>query len=447
MTKIYTIREINNQIASTIHQVFPQSILLKGEMQRPSRYANNSQYCDIVEKSDSRQYKITGVILGWENNNDIDLNEFRNQEVIITGYIDFYENTGNLQLKILNVERFGEGALKQKIEELKKKLAGEGIFNNARDIVRFPNNIGVITSEQGAVIHDVQVAIDRRYPISDIILYPTTVQGDNASKNIIKKIREANSDDLVDAILIVRGGGSFFDLLPFNDELLIREIYNSKIPIVTGIGHEPDITLADYAADKAMPTPTAAAEFVTPDKNEILALINGTTTEISIRVQDHIQFLTTKIKHLSDMLHKVSPKEKIANGSKERLRIEKLINDVIKKLLSDNTKEQNLSESRLQSTRFIINKFLKLRENQLKLSTRSLTEKKDRFLSEKRKDFSTLLSNIKSFDPKLNLRRGFSIIRSKNNEVIKKISSLKTKNVKSIELSDGSVKVKKIEIE
>jgi len=447
MTKIYTIREINNQIASTIHQVFPQSILLKGEMQRPSRYANNSQYCDIVEKSDSRQYKITGVILGWENNNDIDLNEFRNQEVIITGYIDFYENTGNLQLKILNVERFGEGALKQKIEELKKKLAGEGIFNNVRDIVRFPNNIGVITSEQGAVIHDVQVAIDRRYPISDIILYPTTVQGDNASKNIIKKIREANSDDLVDVILIVRGGGSFFDLLPFNDELLIREIYNSKIPIVTGIGHEPDITLADYAADKAMPTPTAAAEFVTPDKNEILALINGTTTEISIRVQDHIQFLTTKIKHLSDMLHKVSPKEKIANGSKERLRIEKLINDVVKKLLSDNTKEQNLSESRLQSTRFIINKFFKLRENQLKLNTRSLTEKRDRFLSEKRKDFSTLLSNIKSFDPKLNLRRGFSIIRSKNNEVIKKISSLKTKNVKSIELSDGSVKVKKIEIE
>ena len=447
MTKIYTIREINNQIASTIHQVFPQSILLKGEMQRPSRYANNSQYCDIVEKSDSRQYKITGVILGWENNNDIDLNEFRNQEVIITGYIDFYENTGNLQLKILNVERFGEGALKQKIEELKKKLAGEGIFNNVRDIVRFPNNIGVITSEQGAVIHDVQVAIDRRYPISDIILYPTTVQGDNASKNITKKIREANSDDIVDVILIVRGGGSFFDLLPFNDELLIREIYNSKIPIVTGIGHEPDITLADYAADKAMPTPTAAAEFVTPDKNEILALINGTTTEISIRVQDHIQFLTTKIKHLSDMLHKVSPKEKIANGSKERLRIEKLINDVIKKLLSDNTKEQNLSESRLQSTRFIINKFFKLRENQLKLNTRSLTEKRDRFLSEKRKDFSTLLSNIKSFDPKLNLRRGFSIIRSKNNEVIKKISSLKTKNVKSIELSDGSVKVKKIEIE
>jgi len=447
MTKIYTIREINNQIASTIHQVFPQSILLKGEMQRPSRYANNSQYCDIVEKSDSRQYKITGVILGWENNNDIDLNEFRNQEVIITGYIDFYENTGNLQLKILNVERFGEGALKQKIEELKKKLAGEGIFNNVRDIVRFPNNIGVITSEQGAVIHDVQVAIDRRYPISDIILYPTTVQGDNASKNITKKIREANSDDIVDVILIVRGGGSFFDLLPFNDELLIREIYNSKIPIVTGIGHEPDITLADYAADKAMPTPTAAAEFVTPDKNEILALINGTTTEISIRVQDHIQFLTTKIKHLSDMLHKVSPKEKIANGSKERLRIEKLINDVVKKLLSDNTKEQNLSESRLQSTGFIINKFLKLRENQLKLNTRSLTEKRDRFLSEKRKDFSTLLSNIKSFDPKLNLRRGFSIIRSKNNEVIKKISSLKTKNVKSIELSDGSVKVKKIEIE
>ena len=196
-----------------------------------------------------------------------------------------------------------------------------------------------------------------------------------------------------------------------------------------------------------MPTPTAAAEFVTPDKNEILTLINSTTTEISIRVQDYIQFLTTKIKHLSDMLHKVSPKEKIANGSKERLRIEKLINDVVKKLLSDNTKEQNLSESRLQSTRFIINKFFKLRENQLKLNTRSLTEKRDRFLSEKRTDFSTLLSNIKSFDPKLNLRRGFSIIRSKNNEVIKKISSLEAKNVKSIELSDGSVKVKKIEIE
>ena len=148
--------------------------MIKGELQPPKKYSNGSQYCQLLEKSDDKQYQIACVILGWENFSGIELQEYSGQEVIVTGKVDFYDGSGRLQVKINNIEIFGEGALRQRIEQLKKKLAQEGVFDNMREIPLYPENIGVITSEQGAVIHDVQSAINRRFPISNILLYPVS---------------------------------------------------------------------------------------------------------------------------------------------------------------------------------------------------------------------------------------------------------------------------------
>jgi len=445
--KIYSIREVNTKIKDTVDQLFEDDILIKGELQPPKKYSNGSQYCQLLEKADNKQYQIACVILGWENFLDIELQEYSGQEVIVTGKIDFYDGSGRLQVKINNIEIFGEGALRQKIEQLKKKLALEGIFDNMREIPPYPECIGVITSEQGAVIHDVQSAINRRFPISNIILYPSIVQGDSASKSLVKQIQKANKDKISNVLLIVRGGGSFFDLMPFNDESLIRAIYNSQIPIVTGIGHEPDITLADYASDKSTPTPTAAAEYVTPNVDDVINSIN-------VFVSKLFDQCITKIKDCNNQTHNImlsikqfNPKQIIKNHIEERNRLEKILRITLKAKIDEICSQLEVSRTRLNSSSRNLNQTIKLFKKSVSDSKKNIIDKKKSLLMRKEVDITNMIKMISSYNPSLNLKRGFSIIRSKDSKIIKSTTSFKRKSIDSIQLSDGTITVKNIEIE
>ena len=445
--KIYSIREVNTKIKDTVDQLFEDDILIKGELQPPKKYSNGSQYCQLLEKADNKQYQIACVILGWENFLDIELQEYSGQEVIVTGKIDFYDGSGRLQVKINNIEIFGEGALRQKIEQLKKKLALEGIFDNTREIPPYPECIGVITSEQGAVIHDVQSAINRRFPISNIILYPSIVQGDSASKSLVKQIQKANKDKISNVLLIVRGGGSFFDLMPFNDESLIRAIYNSQIPIVTGIGHEPDITLADYASDKSTPTPTAAAEYVTPNVDDVINSIN-------VFVSKLFDQCITKIKDCNNQTHNImlsikqfNPKQIIKNHVEERNRLEKILRITLKAKIDEICSQLDVSRTRLNSSSRNLNQTIKLFKKSVSDSKKNIIDKRKSLLMRKEVDITNMIKMISSYNPSLNLKRGFSIIRSKDSKIIKSTTSFKRKSIDSIQLSDGTITVKNIEIE
>ena len=445
--KIYSIREVNTKIKDTVDQLFEDDILIKGELQPPKKYSNGSQYCQLLEKADNKQYQIACVILGWENFLDIELQEYSGQEVIVTGKIDFYDGSGRLQVKINNIEIFGEGALRQKIEQLKKKLALEGIFDNTREIPPYPECIGVITSEQGAVIHDVQSAINRRFPISNIILYPSIVQGDSASKSLVKQIQKANKDKISNVLLIVRGGGSFFDLMPFNDESLIRAIYNSQIPIVTGIGHEPDITLADYASDKSTPTPTAAAEYVTPNVDDVINSIN-------VFVSKLFDQCITKIKDCNNQTHNImlsikqfNPKQIIKNHIEERNRLEKILRITLKAKIDEICSQLEVSRTRLNSSSRNLNQTIKLFKKSVLDSKKNIIDKRKSLLIRKEVDITNMIKMISSYNPSLNLKRGFSIIRSKDSKIIKSTTSFKRKSIDSIQLSDGTITVKNIEIE
>ena len=445
--KIYSIREVNTKIRDAVEQLFDGDVLIKGELQPPKKYSNGSQYCQLLETVDSKQYQIACVILGWENFSGIELQEYSGQEVIVTGKIDFYDGSGRLQVKIINIEIFGEGALRQKIEQLKNKLAKEGIFDNARNIPVYPENIGVITSEQGAVIHDVQSAINRRFPISNILLYPSVVQGDSASKNLVKQLRKANEDKISDVILIVRGGGSFFDLMPFNDESLARAIFDSQIPIVTGIGHEPDITLADYSSDKSTPTPTAAAEYVTPNIDDIMNYIN-------ILISSFFDKSISRIKECKNMTDKrllsikqFNPKQIIKNNNEEKKRLEKMIRITLKSKIDEIYSVLKVSKTRLSSNFRNLNQALELFKKSVSDSRKNIIKKRESLISKKTAYMENMIKMISSYNPSLNLKRGFSIIRSRDNKIVKSIKSFKSKNVDSIELSDGTIKVKNVEIE
>ena len=445
--KIFSIREINTKIKYAIEQLFDDDILIKGEIQPPKKYSNGSQYCQLLEKTDNKQYQIACVILGWENLSAINLQEFSGQEVIVTGKIDFYDGSGRLQVKINHIEIFGEGAIRQKIEKLKKKLADEGIFNNVRTVPAYPETIGVITSEQGAVIHDVQSAINRRFPISNILLYPSIVQGETAAKCIIRQIQKANEDKIPDVMLIVRGGGSFFDLMPFNDETLVREIYNSKIPIVTGIGHEPDITLADYASDKSTPTPTAAAEYVTPNSDDIINSINISCLSFSEIFKRKITEYKNQTENTLLSIKQFNPKQIIKNNHEERKRLEKTLMIKLRVKLDNISSNIKLSRIRLSSNLKNLNQALQLSKKSVSGLEKNISEKKELLLIKKRSYINSLTSMISSYDPSYNLKRGFSIIRSKDRKIVKSIKVFKNTGIDSIELSDGSVKVKNVEIE
>ena len=445
--KIYSIREVNTKISNAVGQLFEDAILIKGELQPPKKYSNGSQYCQLLEKSDGKQFQIACVILGWENFSGIELQEYSGQEVIVTGKVDFYDGSGRLQVKINNIEIFGEGALRQRIEQLKKKLAQEGVFDNMREIPLYPENIGVITSEQGAVIHDVQSAINRRFPISNILLYPSIVQGESASKSLVKQIQKANEDNISNVILIVRGGGSFFDLMPFNDETLIRAISNSRIPVVTGIGHEPDITLADYASDKSTPTPTAAAEYVTPNIDDIINSINIFTSSLLDKCANRIKEYNNQTDNRLLLIKQFNPKQIIKNNIEERKRLEKILRITLKAKIDEIYYKLEVSKSRLSSNSRNLNQAIRLFKKSVLDSKKNMIEKRKSLLKRKASDINNMIKMISSYNPSLNLKRGFSIIRSKDSKIIKSTSSFKSKTVDSIQFSDGMITVKNIEIE
>lgn len=187
-------------------------------------------------------------------------------KINVIGRIQLYEPSGSYSIVIEKAEPDGVGALAIQFEQLKKKLTEEGLFQDRwkQALPQFPRKIGVITSQSGAVIRDIITTVSRRFPGVEIVLYPTKVQGEGASSEVVANIQRANQRDDLDVLIIGRGGGSIEDLWAFNEEAVVRAIFESRIPIISSVGHETDTTLADFVADRRAATPTAAAELATP---------------------------------------------------------------------------------------------------------------------------------------------------------------------------------------
>ena len=198
-------------------------------------------------------------------------------KVIVRGRVSVYEASGQYQLYIEDMQPDGVGALNVAFEQRKAKLAAEGLFNleHKKPIPPYPERIGVVTSPTGAVIHDIQHVLERRYPAAEIIFAPVLVQGDGAAPQIVDAIEKMNRLHCADVLIVGRGGGSLEDLWAFNEESVARAVAASDIPIISAVGHETDVTLCDFAADLRAPTPSAAAELAVPSQEEVVALLNG----------------------------------------------------------------------------------------------------------------------------------------------------------------------------
>ena len=232
-------------------------------------------------------------------------------KILINGEIEIYSPAGNLQLKVRSVKKHGLGDISIEIERLRQRLEQEGLFDThrKREIPLFPQTICVITSENSSAWEDIKKVITIRYPLANLILIPTLMQGENCIEDVCNSIDIANKESLGDIILLSRGGGSEEDLMPFNSEEIVRYIFSSKIPVVTGIGHEDDNTLSDYVADKRGLTPTGAAQIITPDINDLRNEINSISLNMQKTFKYNLEFKFPEIEKVKIKLQNIYPRK------------------------------------------------------------------------------------------------------------------------------------------
>ncbi|MYA72327.1 exodeoxyribonuclease VII large subunit [Candidatus Poribacteria bacterium] len=234
------------------------------------------------------------------------------EEVIVQGQLSLYSARGQYQIVGRNVEPVGIGALQRAYEELKQRLADEGLFDDfyKKPLPRYPRQIGVVTSETGAAIQDILRQLRERYPLAKVLLHPTLVQGDGAAQGIAFALQAMNQRDDIDVLIIGRGGGSIEDLWAFNEERVARAIFDSRIPVVSAVGHETDFTIADFVADYRASTPTHAGHIV-PDQDELFAQLDALDARLRATIQNQLNGNTTRLQELETQLAPTQRKDAI----------------------------------------------------------------------------------------------------------------------------------------
>lgn len=263
---VYTVSDINQYIKAVLSQDENlKYIFVKGEISNFKNGAAGHLYFSLKDEK-----CLIGAIMFSSYATKLDFSPKNGDEVMVLASIDVYPTRGNYQLLVYEMHQVGQGNILIELERLKKKLQSEGLFDESRKrpINIYPHAIGVITARNSAAIKDILTNIKRRYPLADVYVFYSAVQGDSAPKELLKAFEESQKYDL-DTLIIGRGGGASEDLSAFNDETLVRAVAKSKMPVISAVGHEIDTTLVDYVADKRASTPTAAAELATVDRREI----------------------------------------------------------------------------------------------------------------------------------------------------------------------------------
>ena len=435
--KIYSVYELNTQARDAILYAFQYPITVKGEIS-DYRSSRGHQYFKLRDKSTN--HSVSCVL--WKGSpNSHDLSEYLHMEVVVTAKVDFYAGYGQFQLNIVELSEFGDGFIKKEIERLKKKLSDEGIFDNKKELPMYPQAIGILTAHESHALKDVCSKLNEKYPLCSLYVYPSTVQGETAPRNLIRQLKRINYDNIADVILIVRGGGSLQDLMAFNNEDLVREISASKIPIITGIGHKPDITLADYAADSAQETPTAAAVRSVPDYQVLRQDINYIEITLTSLSNNLISLLQNKLKSFLTILKIARPTRIINNISNEFVKNSALLNKAINhklrlhlEIIQDYKKRQDKFNKEMISG--LYNHSINI-SNAQKLIKKVLKSK----LISQIETLNLKKQQIKQINPDLALRKGYAIVRN-NNKIVKSINDISSQSNLEIQVSDGLIKVK-----
>ena len=295
------VSELSAIIENLLDDVHLQGVWVKGEVTNYTHHSRGHRYFSLSEKGGGSTAAVIKCVMWRSDAERLTFNPAEGMEVIVSGTVRLYAPHGSYQLQVKELKKAGLGEKYLLVEQWKKELAAEGCFasEKKRLLPKFPEKIGVVTSETGAVIHDIRTVITRRYPV-EIIISPTAVQGEVAYREIAQAIRSIGN--LVDVVIVARGGGSFEDLFPFNHPEVVRAIATCPVPVVSAIGHEVDVTLADLAADLRAPTPSAAAELVVPDRAVLLLQVHELKSLLTATLQGRIAWAREELTGMRDRL-------------------------------------------------------------------------------------------------------------------------------------------------
>jgi exodeoxyribonuclease VII large subunit len=340
--KIYSVSELNRETGLLLNEHF-LSILVEGEISNLSIPA--SGHCYFTLKDAHAQVRCAMFRSQQRRNFKPD----NCKHVIVKAQVSLYEPRGDYQLIVEYMEEAGLGALQRAFDVLTQKLAAEGLFalNTKKPLPVLPKAIGVITSPSGAAVRDILTVLRRRFAAIPVIIYPVSVQGEQAKYEICKAIATANALKHCDVLLLARGGGSLEDLWAFNEEMVARAIFASAIPIISGIGHETDVTIADFVADLRAATPTAAAEHATPDVEQWLDKFNSLGNRLQHHLQRFLQQQQQKVDWLSGRLQQQHPQQRLDRNRERLAELELRLINVIQQRLANDSSNINRKEARL----------------------------------------------------------------------------------------------------
>lgn len=390
-------------------------VYLKGEISNFKSHTTGHLYFSIKDENS----KINAIMFN-SNAQKIIFKPTDGMKVLVKGRITVYETTGNYQIYVDEMLEDGVGNLYIAFEQLKERLSKEGLFDAKykKKIPKFPEKVGVVTASTGAAIKDILSTIKRRYPICEVILFPSLVQGENAASDIVKKIKMAENYDL-DVLIVGRGGGSIEDLWPFNEEIVARAIFDSNIPIISAVGHEIDYTIADFVADLRAPTPTGAAELAVPNLLDLKKHIG----QFRIRLNESILKIVNYQKlYLDSLKNSFVIKNPLIMYDNKKQKIDSYIeklNNLLKVKLDKNIDKLN----------FLKNSYI------LKNS--------DLLYRQKQEQLNNIIEKLELINPLKVLKRGYSVVY-KEDKIINSINLLNENENLKIKLSDGLV-VTKIE--
>ena len=399
---IFSVSDASALLKNVVETAFPR-IRIRGELSQITRASSGHMYMTIKDAG-----AAISVII-WRGT-PVPFKLEDGLEVIITGRFTTYPARSNYQVIVSEIEMAGVGAILKMLEERKRKLAAEGLFDQARKkpIPRFPQRIGIVTSPTGAAFQDIQNRLRERFPVT-IVLYPATVQGTTAAAEVAAGIEYFNRAKNVDVIIVARGGGALEDLLPFSEEVVVRAAAASEIPLISGVGHEPDWMLIDYAADLRAPTPTGAAEMVVPTKISLIQELDN----LWHRLSNNFTTRLTNAKSRVDAIAIKSPKQLVME------------------------QQQRLDDSGRAMNIFINSKIATYHQRMDAISSfQNILQSKMLTLNQAVLHLSQMLNSLSY---KNVLKRGYAIVRDEENNIVSRADE--NRKPATIEFVDGTIKL------
>lgn len=433
-----TVTDLNYYITQKFkNDPYLHKVFLQGELSNFRFRRNSHQYFSLKDEKS----KINVVMF----RSYFDKVKFKPEEgmkVYVVGYVSVYGPQGSYQFYAEQMEPAGLGALYEQLQQLQKKLNSEGLFDQShkRKLPHFPDKIAVVTSASGAVIHDIMVTANRRFPHAEIDLFPAQVQGDTAADSLIHAMKQiAERGNEYDVMIIGRGGGSLEDLWPFNEEKVVRQIYDMPMPVISSVGHETDTTLSDLVADQRAATPTAAAEYATPNLSDELVHIH----QLESRMQSSMQMLIrNKRERLNQINNSIIMREPARLYDQQIQTVDMLktrLQNSMHQIVNNSYQNYSLLKQRLFSAS--PDKKISQMNQQNRFYQKQIFDNMKHYLTGKRNLLGKTVQQLDDYSPLKTLERGFAYTTTPQGETVSSVEQVKTQDRLKLHFKDGQADV------